>query len=181
MDSTMADYSSMEKGCLDDTLAVFERHNHSFVVVGVVSMQWSSSNPMPHHEIDLLLQPSAIEAITNDLTASEWTLSENPYLLESRHGSGSTYKNTTTTPDIWLKHRGEGYFHPLGFTHLRLWPETLYHLSTACRKFEIPDILPLQRVTFGDEYYRDPHGRFGPRRYSALEALSEPITRSPSH
>jgi len=170
----MADSSLMEKACPDDTLAVFERHNHPFAVVGAVSMKWSGSNPMSGHEIDLLLKPSALEAITNDLIAGEWALSENPYVFEAVYAPSSS-KNMTTTPDIWLKHRGEGYFHPRGSGYLRLWPETLYHLSTACRKFETPDIFPIQMVTFEDEYYRDPHGRFGPHRYSVLEALSEPI------
>lgn len=168
-------------GCLDHTLDIFERHVHPFIVVGVVATTWCSSNSMPGSEIDLLLKSSAIPSIVDDLVASgEWAPCKNPYTQQRLEGAlvGDTHDNTTAISDTWLVTCKPGYFHPLGFRHLRLWPEELYHLSADCHKIQIPDIYPVQKVLLEEEYHRDPHGRFGPCRLSVLEAASEPILQS---
>lgn len=155
-------------GCLDKTLEIFERHSHPFIVVGTLAGKWSSTNGMPLGEIDLLMRPTAIQPIVDDLVTDEWALCQNPMEIPS-------YINKNSIQDIWLVYRKEGYLHPQGLKYLRLWPEELYHLSTDCPKIEIPDILPRQMVTFEEEYYRDPLQRFGPTRLSHLEARSERI------
>lgn len=157
-------------GCLDKTLEIFERHNHPFILVGTLAGRWSSTNGMPNGEIDLLMRPSAIQPIVDDLVTDEWALCQNPHPLKM-----SSYVNKKATQDIWLIYRKEGYLHPRGLKYLRLWPEELYHLSTDCPRIEIPDILPAQMLTFEEEYYRDPLQRFGPTRLSDLEARSQPI------
>lgn len=158
-------------GCLDKTLEIFERHSHPFIVVGTLAGRWSSTNGMPNGEIDLLMRPSAIQPIVDDLVIDEWALCQNPHKMSKM----SSYINKKATQTTWLVYRKEGYLHPRGLKYLRLWPEELYCLSTDCPKIEIPDILPAQMLTFEEEYYRDPLQRFGPTRLSDLEARSQPI------
>ena len=165
-------------GYLDDVLSVFERYEQPFILVGIMAMQWSGSNPMSNLEIDVLMQSSKMQAIANELVASEeWMLSANPYPKE-QYDDG-TYENTTATRDIWLHSRRENLSGFIGCKYLRFWPEDLYKLSvTSCQKLEVPDIIPRRPVVLEEEYYRDPYGRFGPRRLSVLEAHGEKILPS---
>lgn len=54
-------------GYLDNTLSIFERHNHPFILVGILAMQWSGSNAMANKETDVLLKPSEVPPIANEL------------------------------------------------------------------------------------------------------------------
>lgn len=165
-------------GYLDDVLSVFERNQHPFVLVGVMAMQWSGSNPMPNKEIDVLMQTSKMHTIVQELVVSgEWILSANPYTGQ-KYGDG-THDNTTALDDIWLRTCRDNLSGFIGCEYLRFWPEDLYKLSvTTCRKIEVPDIIPRMSVILEEEYYRDPHGRFGPKRLSVLEAQGEKVLPS---
>lgn len=162
-------------GYLDNVLTIFSSHNHPFILVGALAMQWSGSNPLPDIAIDILVSTSQVHAILDDLIAShEWTLSSYP-ASETSFGM-NTYQNCSSVKDFWLVSTEPNSSGTLGFQYLRLWPEHLYHISIAdCTKLENPDLIPRMCVLKEEEYYRDPHNRFGPRRLSVLEARSEQI------
>lgn len=117
---------------------------------------------------------SAVQPILDDLVAGEWEVCNNPHVEKYDR---SSYKNTTTIQDIWLKYRKEGHLHPFGFKHLRLWPEGLYQLSTNCHKLQVADVFPgKSRTLLEDDYCR--HPLFGPR--PASYDTSHPVSTSPS-
>ncbi|KAL8945679.1 MAG: hypothetical protein Q9222_007816 [Ikaeria aurantiellina] len=150
-------------GYLDNTLAIFRRHKHAFIMVGTQANTWSGVNSMPLDEIDLLVRSSYAEAIIKDLiTSQEWETCDNPDPM---------YANTCGMPDTWLKSRIEDPF----FHYLRLWPEELYKLSIDCSKIEVPDVMNKGCVLFEEQYYPDPHQRFGPSRASTHQRDLLPV------
>lgn len=142
-------------GYLDNTLAVFERHNHPFVLVSTLGLRWSGCNPSPQREIDVLVRSSRLQAIIDDLLASgEWKVS-------SIYANEEMYPeliNHTAVPDVWLKSCINDPF----FGFLRIWPEELYQLSVDCNKIQIPDVITRGSVLLEEEYDRDPYRRFRP-------------------
>ena len=149
-------------GYLDNVLYIFEKHNHPFVLVSTLAMNWSGANNMPEKEIDVLVRSSQLNCIVNDLIASgEWKSSSN----RARKGYYDSMINNTSIKDIWLK----SCIDDPQFEYFRFWPEALYKLSVDCNKLEIPDVWAPDRVLLEEEYYRDPYGRFGPPRLSTAE------------
>lgn len=146
-------------GYLNSTLAIFERHNHPFVLISTLGLRWSGCNPKTQREIDLLVRSSQLEVIVDDLIASgEWKVS-------SIYANEEMYPemiNHTTVPDFWLKSCIEDPF----FGFLRIWPEELYQLSVDCNKIQIPDIIMRGSVLLEEEYDRDPYRRFRPSSLS---------------
>ncbi|KAI4222168.1 MAG: hypothetical protein L6R36_006363 [Xanthoria steineri] len=161
----MADYitSSLPicTGYLDRTLEIFSLHQHPFIVVSTLAVRWGGVGSLPQEEIDVLVRSADLAVIVEHLLASGgWELADNYVtkdLIPDR-----TMINSTTIQDIWLKTRIEDPW----FRYLRLWPENLYNLSVDCPKIEIPDLLAKHTLLLEEEYYRDPHGRFGPARAS---------------
>lgn len=146
-------------GYLDNTLAIFERHNHPFVLISTLGLRWSGCNPKAQREIDVLVRSPQLEVIVDDLIASgEWKVS-------SIYANEEMYPemiNHTTVPDVWLKSCIEDPF----FGFLRIWPEELYQLSVDCNKIQIPDIIMRGSVLLEEEYDRDPYRRFRPSSLS---------------
>ncbi|CAL8580525.1 hypothetical protein XPA_006246 [Xanthoria parietina] len=161
----MADYitSSLPicTGYLDRTLEIFSLHQHPCIVVGTLAVGWAGVGCLPQEEIDVLVRSADLAVIVEHLLASGgWELADNYVtkdLIPDR-----TMINSTTIQDIWLKTRIEDpWFH-----YLRLWPDNLYNLSVDCPKIEVPDLLAKDTLLLEEEYYRDPHRRFGPARAS---------------
>ncbi|KAL8671965.1 MAG: hypothetical protein Q9168_003561 [Polycauliona sp. 1 TL-2023] len=120
---------------------------------------------MYQEEIDILIRSSDVITIVQALIISGlYSLCQNP-------STDPTMINHTSIRDIWLKSNHED---PI-FSYLRLWPDTLYNLSVDCAKIEIPDIMSKDCFLLEEEYYRDPHARFGPRRASLFPELQLPI------
>ena len=146
-------------GYLDNTLAVFERHKHPFILLGRLAKRWSGCRHDPSSEIDVLVRSSTLSQIVDELVACDWKLSK-PVEL-------GRVPNKTGIPEVWLKFRHE---HIL-FQYLRLWPEELCHLSLDCERIEVPDIYTHRPVLMEEEYDRDPYHRFVlPTRSRRLES-----------
>lgn len=153
-------------GYLDNVLAVFECHNHPFVLVSTLAMQWSGCRNLPHKEVDVLVRTAHLQVIIAGLVASgEWKISENWADVDK------SMINNTPIRDIWLK---SCIPDPL-FEYLRFWPEELYKLSVDCNKLVIPDILSRTEVILEEEYSRDPYGRFGPQRIGKFSKPKRPL------
>lgn len=148
-------------GYLDMTLEIFSLHRHPFIVVSTLAVRWSGVACMPQEEIDVLVRSTDVAAIVKDLIASgSWELSEN---YVTKHViPDDTMINQTPIKDIWLKSRIQD---PC-FRYLRIWPNTLYDLSVDCPKIDVPDVQAKDSLLLEEEYYRDPHQRFGPLRAS---------------
>ena len=78
--------------------------------------------------------------------------------------------NTTPFSDTWL----QSCLPDPQFKYLRLWSETLYHLSIDCHVVAVPDVTNNSCVLVGEEYYRDLHERFGPPRLSRQATVPVP-------
>lgn len=136
-------------GYLENTLAVFQKHHHPFVLVGSLAMRWSGANPVHQHEIDVLVRSSEAPKIITDLIAlGEWELSTN-YATESRFFS---LINESSIPDTWLESCIEDPWH----RYLRLWPEELYKMSIDCEKIEVFDVDNNRNVLVEEEYHLAP-------------------------
>ncbi|KAL8647013.1 MAG: hypothetical protein Q9226_006611 [Calogaya cf. arnoldii] len=148
-------------GYLDKTLEIFSLHQHPLVLVSTLAVRWGGVGSLPQEEIDVLVRSTDVTAIVEDLVASgDWELCDN--YVTKQIIPDITMINSTTIQDIWLKTRIQD---PC-FRYLRLWPDTLYNLSVDCAKIEISDLLAKDTLLLEEEYYRDPHRRFGPRRAS---------------
>ncbi|KAL8969068.1 MAG: hypothetical protein Q9183_002169 [Haloplaca sp. 2 TL-2023] len=148
-------------GYLDKTLEIFSLHKHPFIVVGTLAARWSGVGCLPQDEIDVLARSTEVDVIVKDLiTSKDWEPCENP--VAHQLDPDDTMINSTTIKDIWLKTRIQD---PC-FAYLRIWPDTLYNLSVDCAKIEVPDLQAKSSLLAEEEYYRDPHQRFGPRRAS---------------
>ena len=156
------------KGYLDTVLEVLNRHEHPFILISTLAMTWSGVNAMPQDEVDILVRLSDLQAIISDLTATgEWEHCENPERSKPRQHN---YPKNSFTSDTWLRTNVQQ--HP--FRYLRIWPEALYQLSVDCAKIEIPDVLNNNYLLVEEDYYRDPHERFGPPRLSTHPKFSIP-------
>ena len=148
-------------GYLDKTLEIFSMHKHPFVVVSTLAVHWGGVACLRQEEIDVLVRSSEVAVIVEDLiTSGSWELSEN-YATKQLIPDDSMI-NQTAIKDIWLKSRIQD---PC-FRYLRIWPDTLYNLSVDCPKIEVPDVQAKDSLLLEEEYYRDPHQRFGPPRAS---------------
>lgn len=158
-------------GYLDRTLEIFEKHTQPFLLVGTLANTWSGVNSLPQDEIDLLVRSAKMEVLTEDLTnLGMWEVCENPATTD--HHTNTSLINSSATRDVWLRTNIEDPW----FRYLRLWPETLYNLSMDCAKVQVPDVLNKGAILLEEEYYRDPHQRFGPRRKSTHpEAILPPL------
>lgn len=154
-------------GYLDNALAIFERHEHPFILVSTLANTWSGANNCGRQEIDILIRSSQSDDIVQDLIASgDWKLPTNFAYINSNDSA----INCTKIRDIWL----ESCIEDPWFDYLRLWPEELYKLSIDCRKVEVGDVQNMRTVLLEDEYYRDVHSRFGPVRLSKLDEFVMP-------
>lgn len=157
-------------GYLDTTLAIFKRHKHPFILISTLANRWSGANNLDQDEIDILVRSSQTDAIVQDLVASgEWKLSTN-----YAHSQGDNFEpsmiNCSQSRDTWL----EACIEDPWFHYLRLWPEELYKLPIDCGKIEVPDVQNTQTVSLEEEYFRDPHSRFGPARLSKVDRSPVP-------
>lgn len=121
--------------------------------------------------MDVLVRCTQIEAVAEDLISlGDWERCGNPATTERFPDDCLT----TLEParDVWLRSCIEKPW----INYLRLWPEDLYHLSVDCAKIEIPDVSNKGSILLEEEYYPDPHERFGPRRRSTHpEVLLPPL------
>lgn len=163
---TMADTITSDlpicTGYLDKTLEIFSLHQHPFILVSTLALRWDGVGCFPQEEIDVLVRSTDVGVIVEDLVASGgWELCDN--YVTRQLIPDVTMINSTSIQDIWLKTRIED---PC-FRYLRLWPDTLYNLSVDCAKIEVPDLQAKDSLLLEEEYYRDPHQRFGPARASS--------------
>ncbi|KAL8831595.1 MAG: hypothetical protein Q9191_000775 [Dirinaria sp. TL-2023a] len=158
--------SSSRGGYLDNTLRVFERHKHPFVLVGTLAKRWSGCGHNPTSKIDVLVRSSSLLLIVDELIASsDWELPSADELQGLRN-------NNSGKSETWLKF---GHEHIL-FQYLRLWPEEVYHLSLECEKIEVPGIFTKPTDLMEEEYDRDPYHRFAlPTRSRIPESELLPI------
>lgn len=157
-------------GYLDTTLAIFKRHKHPFILISTLANRWSGANNLDQDEIDILVRSSQTDAIVQDLVASgEWKLSTNYADTEGNNFKPSMI-SCSHTCDIWL----ETCIEDPWFHYLRPWPEKLYKLSIDCGKIEVPDVQNTQTVLVEEEYFRDPHSRFGPVPSSKVDRSPVP-------
>ncbi|KAL8683332.1 MAG: hypothetical protein Q9186_000716 [Xanthomendoza sp. 1 TL-2023] len=148
-------------GYMDRTLEIFARHQHPFVLVGTLAVRWCGVDSIPDDAIDVLVRPSDATTLVQELIdLKEWAICGNPTWKEEIVDDSMI--NTSPINDIWLESRIQDPY----FRYMRLWPETLYSLSTACAKVEVPDLASMNSLLLEDEYYRDSLQRFGPRRAS---------------
>ncbi|MCJ1409368.1 hypothetical protein MMC19_003448 [Ptychographa xylographoides] len=166
-------------GYLDTVLTVFAKHKHPFVLVGTAATRWNACKGVAR-ELDVLLCSSQMQAIVDDLVASEqWVACHG----RPAYADSVLWGNETAIKDIWLEARfadtPETY---LGFAHLRFWPEELYQLSVDdCQEIEVPDALALNAVQLEEEYHRDPSGRFGPTLTKVIHARGHSLTPEPKY